>query len=187
MATMKSITGRDVVMAAMTDLTGFFLPAAKFEVRARDGMKHALRGKGSKAYVQFDTIMMDAPVDNLETFIFVMLVFGHEAAHYLHRHNDQPRDHEETNLDTRSAEIWADFYGTKLALTLITYGQACQTLYGPLGEGQRQREHIRTMGRAVGRLGTTYFAMASDVHEDPTTRVGHCAAGITSFFASISS
>lgn len=182
MTALQTITGRDVVSAALADLAGFFLPDSKFEVRCRDGIKHALKGKAENAYVQFDTFMMDAPVEDLETFFFVMLVFGHEVTHYLHRHNDRPQDCEETHLDARSTEIWADFFGTKLALTLSTFGQACQAIYGPLSACLRQREHVRAMGRAVGRLGTTYFAMPSEVHEDPSTRVGHCAAGVTSFF-----
>lgn len=182
MPAIQNFTGRDVVLAAKADLTGFFLPNANFEVRTRDGIKHALKGSGSDAYVQFDTLMLGAPVNDLETFLFVMLVFGHEATHYLHRHNDQSQSQEETNLDARSMEIWADFYGTKMALTLVTFGRECMAIYGQLSGCLHKREHIRAMGSAIGRLGETYFAMPSDVHEDCVTRVGHCAAGVTSFF-----
>ena len=176
------ICGRDVVEAAKSDVEAFFLPSANFEIRTRDGMRHALRGKGDKAYVQFDTNMLGAPDEDFETFVLAMLVFGHEVAHYLHRHNDLPLEVEESNLDARSLEIWADFFGAKLALTVMTFGRRTQDIYACLSDGMRQREQIRAIGKAVGRLGTSYFAVQSDAYEDPSTRVGHCIAGITSFF-----
>jgi hypothetical protein len=178
-----SITGRKVVQAAISDTKSFFVrghqPKIMVELGTRAMREHAcFSGKGSKSKLCFSKDFCSSNVENVDDLNFFLLIVGHELAHYLHDHN-QHQDAE--NIDSKSVEAWADFYGTKLMMTLITYGSRTMDLYSQLDVKFHGGIIIESIGRALSRLATTLFVTDSKKYSPRIARVGFCAAGITSF------
>ncbi|WP_036141334.1 hypothetical protein [Luteibacter sp. 9135] len=125
--------------------------------------------------------MLEAPVEGFEAISLILIVVGHEAAHFLLRHNDRRVPEEESLAEKRSLEMWADSFGTKLALTLVTYGASTGAAAAPFLVEVSLKQRLEAIGRAIGRLGESYFDTGSPHHPDAPTRVGMCVTGVTSF------
>ena len=59
----------------------------------------------------------------------ILIVLGHEAAHYLNRHNEHE---DQSPVETRALEMWADFFGMKLALVAMTFGENLKNISAAL-------------------------------------------------------
>ena len=110
-----------------------------------------------------------------------MGTLGHEIAHYLNRHNDFNVGAEESKFETRSMEDWADFYGTNLMMSLITFDECTQAIYAGYEGADNFSIRIESMARALFRLASTFFNVQSAKYAPSMTRVASCVNGINSF------
>lgn len=178
-----SITGRKVIQAAISDTKSFFIqghqPKITVELGSRVMREHAcFSGKGNKSKLCFSKDFCSYSIQCVDDLNFVLLIIGHELAHYFHDHNQHV---DESNFDSKSIEAWADFYGTKLMMSLITYGPKVMGLYTELGVKFHGGEIIESIGRSLSSLATTLFLTDSKKYSPRIARVGFCAAGVTSF------
>ncbi len=181
-----SVTGRKIVKAALWDMKSFFLKdkAPKFDVDlgTRSMREHAsFSGKGSKTKLCFSKDFCSFPVNNVDDYNFILMIVSHELAHYMHHHNE----HEDKSpFDTKSIEAWADFFGAKVMMTLVTFGKNNIHLQEELGFKFHSGGMLNSIGKCLYQLAKTIFNIEDDRYSSRITRVGYCAAGVTSFLDS---
>lgn len=111
-----AMTGQDVVEDFKADVEDFFEARHDFELRIEiAGNYPTCRGSGPTARIQLPGTMMGHSVEPFSDVAFLLLVLGHETAHYFHRHNEH---YDESALEYRALEVWADYFGTKVVMTL---------------------------------------------------------------------
>ena len=181
-----SVTGRKLIKAAVSDLKGFFqstsVPKFKVEYGSRNMREHAcFSGQGKKAKLCFSNDFCSFNIQSVDDYNFVLMIISHELAHYLHKHNE----HRDTDkLDTRSIEAWADFFCAKILMTLVTFGSKCKEILDELGASAHSGKMLKSLGQALYRLGESIYNIQDDRYSNRVTRIGYCAAGITSFIDS---
>lgn len=144
---------------------------------AVQGTRTAYRGSADSGGILISTDLAECEVDSLERMMFILLVLGHETAHLLNVHGGF-RD--ESNQDTKALEVWADFFGTKVAMVAMTIGDKIQDMVTGLPGGKETGARIEAIGAAIGLLGTTYFETGSARYEPAPVRVATCVAGVMS-------
>lgn len=85
-----------------------------------------VRSDKTGSYIVIPREMAEDVIKTLDRLIFHLLMLGHEIAHLVHRHLDGASS--QSDEDYRSLELWADFYGAKVAMTLLTYGEKISPL-----------------------------------------------------------
>lgn len=174
------VTGEDLARAAAADFESFFLPGGEVPIRIEvKSINSAItRGEGDKVRIIIPREMAIEQIDTPEKLFFHLLILGHEIAHVVHRHNeerDQPRD------DFYALEMWADFYGAKVMMCLVTYGAQISPKFKSFFPGTHFLEPaLESMGGAAERLVTGVYANHPK-YPYPLLRVGLVSNGITSF------
>lgn len=176
----KPVTGAEVAEQAVEDFHSFYHPAAGFQLRLGfNGITIArCVGIGPSGGIVMSEDFKSQPVDSLEELAFVLLILGHEVAHYVHLHNAV---NQLPAVDNRSLEDWADFYGAKVMMTLMAYGARTGPLFQRLRGTANVDEVYVKIGNALARLAHSVFPTYSSSYSTPLTRVGNCVCGILSF------
>lgn len=176
------ITGKDVVLAAKKDLESFFIPSANFELKIEldsSSRHHAsVVGTDENLRIRFSKDFCLAEVEDINAYHYFALIIGHEIAHYMHAHNEHK---DETENDSKSIEAFTDFFGSRVMMTLITYGHENIGLYDKLGFEFHSGKVLDSIGLAIAELSDSLFKSDSKNYPNCISRVGFCAAGVTSF------
>lgn len=172
------LTGKDVLDAFKSDLEGFFYPDSGFVMNtAIQGSKTVYMGDANKGGVVVSKDLASHEVGSLEELVLILLILGHESAHLINVHNGY-RD--QTNDDTRAIEVWADFFGTKIAVVMLTFGEKILDLVTSFPGGAETGTRIDAIGAAIGRLAVSYFETNDGRYEPAPVRVATCVAGVMS-------
>ena len=172
------LTGLDVIEAFKRDVEGFFYPDSGFVMRTVvQGIRTVYRGNAEQGGIILSSDLASCEVDSLERMMFILLVLGHETAHLLNVHGGY-RD--ESDEETKALEVWADFFGTKVALVSMTIGERIHGMVTSLPGGDGTRSRIEAIGSAIGLLGTSYFETDDARYEPAPIRVATCVAGVMS-------
>nr|GLK22146.1 hypothetical protein GCM10017606_29740 [Microbacterium terregens] len=174
------VTGEDLARAAAADFEHFFLPGGEVPIRVEvKGVNAAItRGVGEKTRIVIPREMATEVVDSADKLHFHLLILGHEIAHVVHRHNDEV---DQAPLDYHALEMWADFYGAKVMMCLLTFGSQVNPKFREFYPGDYFLEDaLESMGRAVERLVTGVYTNHPR-YPFPLLRVGLVNNGIMSF------
>lgn len=172
------LTGMQVIEAFKQDMEGFFHPGSGFVLNiAVQGIRTVYRGNAERGGIIVSSELAGCEVDSLERMMFILLVLGHETAHLLNVHGGY-RD--ESADDTRALEVWADFFGTKVAMVAMTIGDRIQDMVTSLPGGTATGARIDAIGSAIGLLGTSYFETDDARYEPAPVRVATCVTGVMS-------
>lgn len=177
------VKGRKIIKAALWDMKSFFVKgkAPKFNVDlgTRSMRGHAsFTGKGNKSKLSFSKDFCSFQVNTIDDYSLVLMIVSHELAHYMHQHNEHV---DVESFDTKSIEAWADFFGAKVMMSLLTFGQENIALQKELGFKFHSGDMLNSIGEALYQLALTLFNIHDKRYSNRITRVGYCAAGITSF------
>lgn len=172
------LTGLAVLEAFKSDIEGFFNPGAGFVMNtAVQGIRTRYIGNAEKGGIAVSEDLASFEVESLESLMFLLLVLGHEAAHLLNVHGGY-RD--QSNEETKALEVWADFFGTKVAMVVMTIGDKVQDMVSSLPGGDKTGTRLDAIGEAIGLLATTYFETNDGRYEPAPVRVATCLAGVMS-------
>ncbi|TMP59331.1 hypothetical protein CWB77_14035 [Pseudoalteromonas sp. S1610] len=177
------IKARTLIQSAILDMRSFFhkgkSPKFNVELGSRAMREHAcFSGTQSKAKICFSKDFCSFPINTIDDYNFILMIVSHELAHYLHKHNE----HKDSNThDTKSIESYADFFGARILMTLITFGPNCRTHLLEIVPTPHSGKLLNSIGQALSRLAETIFDTKSGMYSNRITRIGYCAAGITSF------
>lgn len=175
------MTGHELALAVAEDFRSFFLPggAPHFCIAVESAHHACIRRSGDEIRVVIPPDMAREVVDDADRMFFHLLILCHELAHLVHRHL-YAQDQE--TADYRALEYWADFYGAKLMLVLVTFGERCNNIFRSFFPGTHFFEAaLESIGRAVGRLVETTYSDDSR-YPPKLLRVGLTSNGVTSFF-----
>ncbi|CAM2916628.1 hypothetical protein [Brevundimonas diminuta] len=177
-----AITGRLLALAVATDFEAFFEPGEAPHVNIVVGAvgAPAIRSIKDAVVILQPKDMADQVVDTPATMFFHLFALGHEIAHLVHQHlrgaSGQPVE------DYRGLEMWADFYGAKVAMALVTYGSTIHHLTAAFYPGEtNQFSCLKDVGVALGRLAQTWYGDPSPRYASRLVRVGLGYNGIMSF------
>lgn len=174
------LTGQEVVDAFKTDVEDFFEAKHGFELRIETaGFSPRCKGSGSAARIQLPMEMLEKSVVSFTDLALLLLVLGHEAAHYVHRHNEH---YDESALDYRTLEMWADYFGTKVAMVVMTIGQNTLRRFGHLAGAKNTGSRLDALASALATLSGSYFNITSPNYPSAGERVSTCISGMLSFF-----
>lgn len=176
----KPVTAAEVAEQAVEDFVSFYNPAAGFQLRLgfRGTTLARCVGIGASGGIVMSEDFKSQPVESLEDLAFVLLILGHEVAHYVHLHNAAEQL---PSVDNRSLEDWADFYGAKVMMTLTACGSRTGPLFQRLQGTASVDEAYVEIGNALAKLAHSVFPTSSSSYSTPLTRVGHYVCGILSF------
>jgi hypothetical protein len=178
--TASNVTGEDLARAAASDFSSLFLPgqAPVFSISV-EGAHHAcIRRTGEDIRIVIPPDMARENIEDADRMFFHLLIIGHELAHLVHRHLHAA---EQEKADYRALEFWADFYGAKMMMALISHGEGCGALFRRFfPEKQVFEAPLESIGRAVGRLVETTYSDDSR-YPPKLLRVGLTSNGVTSF------
>lgn len=175
-----TLSGQWIAEAAALDFERFFLPGMGPKVRISvEGALHpCIRTNASGSRIVVPPDMASDRIDSEEKLFFHLLILGHEIAHLVHRHTHAGEQERE---DHRSLEYWADFYGARVAMTLVVHGRIISRVHKVLlADGADMFDSLANIGRAVGRLVETVYS--DDPRYPPRLlRAGLTNNGVTSF------
>lgn len=177
-----AVTGRHLALAVAMDFEAFFEPGQAPHVNVVVGTVGAptIRAIKDAVVILLPKDMADQVVDSPMTMFLHLFALGHEIAHLVHQHlhgaSGQPIE------DYRGLEMWADFYGAKVAMALVTYGGTIHRLTADFYPGETNKfTCLKDVGDALGRLAETWYADPSPRYASRLVRVGLAYNGIMSF------
>lgn len=175
-----SVSGKFLAEAAAADFAYFFLPnlGPKVPISVESALHPGIRTNAEGARIVTPTDMTADRIDSPDKLFFHLLILGHKIAHLVHRHGHAGEQERE---DYRSLEYWADFYGTKVMMTLVVHGQVISRIHRMLTPDSADMfDSLVSIGNAVGRLVETVYS--DDPRYPPKLlRAGLINNGVTSF------
>jgi hypothetical protein len=179
--TAPALTGEMLAQAVAEDFKSFFLPgqAPQFRIAIEAAHHPCIRRSGDDVRIVVPPDMAREPIPDADTMFFHLLILAHELAHLVHRHLYVQT---EETADGRALEYWADFYGAKVVMVLVSVGERCNDIFRRFFPGTHFFEAaLESIGRAVGRLVETVYS--DDKRYPPKLlRVGLISNGVTSYF-----
>lgn len=179
-APVPALNGETLARAVAADFENFFLPWEPMKVRisVEPAWHPCIRGVGDEARIVITPDMGAELIEDADTFFFHLLILGHEIAHLVHRHL-HAKDVEQA--DDRALEFWADFYGAKVLMVLVTYGARCGAVFRSYFGSEAFETPLESIGRAVGRMVESGIYNEHPRYPKPLLRVALVSNGITSF------
>lgn len=174
------ITGKDLAHAAVEDFARFFRPECRIKIGIEiAGFGYAaVKGKLDRLRIVISPEMANELIISPEILFFHLFILGHEIAHAVQLHND---DRWQEAGEYKSLEMWADFYGAKVMMCLITFGSVLSPVFRQFFPLAGLTEEIEYMGKAAGLLATHVYNI-NDRYPHPLSRVAFITNGIQSFF-----
>ncbi|MGV2052839.1 hypothetical protein ACQZ48_22445 [Agrobacterium sp. 22-209-1] len=170
------LTGEKLARLAAADFESFFHPDGEVSVRIFVEPVHSarIRGTGPNSRIIITPDMARDVIDGPDRLHLHLLILGHEIAHLVHRHvQDKPPE----TSEIRALEYWADFYGAKVMMTLVTCGGNISPIYRKYFPIDRFDPALRSMGSAVGTMVEAVYNI-NKYYPDPLVRVSLTTNGI---------
>jgi hypothetical protein len=184
MSAKTPITGKTIIAAACHDLERFYKSSSKLKVRVEydQAMRNHVSFSGNLAgsRIRFSKDFCDFEIALASDYHFALIQTCHELAHYLNKHN---RHEDVDEADTKALETWADFFGARIFMVLISYGARSRKFVFGLDPGADQGEQLAHIGSGLRQVyDHVYKGAPTDVYPDAEERVHVFIAGIGSFF-----
>ncbi|UIY32309.1 hypothetical protein LZK73_26465 (plasmid) [Neorhizobium galegae] len=120
-------------------------------------------------------------IDGPDRLHLHLIILGHEIAHLVHRHvQDKPPE----TTDILATEYWADFYGAKVMMTLVTYGKNISAIYKKFFPENSVDEALKSIGAAIGTMVEAVYS-DSKSYPPPLVRAALTMIGILGFLRRI--
>lgn len=174
------ITGEDLARDVIDDFESFFEPkfAIKISLEIGDVDYAVTKGAGNGAKILISRDMANEIINSPTIFFFHLFIIGHEISHAVLMHN---RGAYQELFVYRSLEMWADFYGAKIMMCLITYGQNLKSIFLSFFPYDKFLPSLVAMGQAAELL-VNYVYRVDGHYPPPIVRVASITNGIISFF-----
>lgn len=174
------LTGRDIADAISSDFNMFFWPGSGFTVRVETApcnMPFVCKDK-TGSYIKIPREMADDEVTTPARLLFHLLMIGHEIGHLTHRHLEGANA--QSDEEYRSLELWADFYGAKVAMAVLTYGSRLHAIARTMWPSRDLHLLLNDFGEAVSLLVSKVYREHKR-YPIPLDRAGLVSNGVMSF------
>ncbi|RIV82185.1 hypothetical protein [Aurantiacibacter zhengii] len=177
-----SLIGERLAEMALQDFAEFFLPGYELVIplTVGDSSSHAsAKSRGQERWIAISRDMAQHEISDPATFLFHVLIVGHEIAHVVHEHVFAG---EQDAKDHSALEFWADFYGAKVTMTLITFGdRICESLAAFVEHADEGKTRLAFLGEAVDMMIAGGVYDTHPRYPQPLVRAGLISNGVTSF------
>lgn len=177
------MNGKTIIQDLAKDLEGFFFNnklSIKMEFDSNSIHHASYVGSDKNERIRFSKDLCDFEPKNLSDFFFIAIIVCHEFAHYLNSHNSTE---DSDNLDSAALETWADYYGARLFMTLLTFGKRTAKSIKGFIDPINQEVILISIGKALADIHKRIYEQnTSRKYQPPLERVSIFCAGITSFF-----
>lgn len=168
-----------IVKAIFDDFHSFFINKkdAKFKYVLNKKSELKVYRTGSKSYLNIpsDIEFLDMS-DDTEKLYFLFLL-GHEIAHLANKHLSYK---DKDSFDTRSIEMWADFFGAKISMSILLHGSYFNNFLNVNISNPNQG--IELIAKMLKRINSIYQnSNYSNKYLNSNNRLSTTIAGIAAF------
>jgi len=114
------MTATNLIEKYIENFESLFEPHVEFKLKIDfcEVSSPVIRGKDSDMKILIPKMYEDVEFEDHAKELMLLFILAHETAHYINKLTH----HKDTSvLDSRAIEIWADFFGCKLLLTVCFY------------------------------------------------------------------
>lgn len=118
---MSQLTPRELVKMIFDDFKDFFIAEEYANFNYRFGVRDEIKvyRTGSKAFLNIPNEIDFLEIDSDDSKFYLLFMIGHEIAHLTHCHLDHT---DRDKFDSKTIEMWADFFGAKIAMAILMFG-----------------------------------------------------------------
>lgn len=174
------ITGKFLIETIIEDFKSFFYIEQKIFLDYQKNYTLSVKSeeKGKKHKILVSTEMAEMKIENNKDLLFILILMGHELSHIINKHNTFiDRD----TQDSRSIEMWADYFGISITLTIFILKTKTSELVF-----KRHSNNYDTISEVLKSLDTVYYKVYSNKnhkYESPEFRSITAVTGIISWIA----
>lgn len=170
---------KQIIKAIFDDFDSFFSNVKHENYRYIFNAKHDLKvyRTGKKSYLNIPEDIKYLDIDLDEEKVYLLFLIGHEIAHLANKH----LDHKDKNsFDTRSIEMWADFFGAKIAMSILINGKNFnQLVNSDLSDPNKGLELLSYMLNIINEIYKN--TNESEKYLDSNSRLSTTTAGIIAY------
>ncbi len=144
---MSRITAKILIESAIKDFESFFTNGYKINIEYGNFNNLAVKGNGSEARITIPNDFLNMQINTDEDKFYTLFLLGHEIAHYVNKHNYYK---DSTSIESLSMEVWADFFGSIISMSILKLGQNFQS-YLEINVSNRN-ETLKSIFHAYERL-----------------------------------
>ena len=170
--------GKIFIEMAIKDFEDFFTTSFTIKRVYKDGVTLKISGSGEDTtlIIPNDFAQMEL-TDDSDKF-YALLLLGHELGHYINKHNHYT---ESQNEETRAIEMWADFFGTVIAMSLFILGGQIVSQFSFKPNSDKENS-LKAICGAFERIYAIYKnGDGSNIYEHSSSRILTIVTGISSF------
>lgn len=112
----------EIVKTIFDDFHSFFVDEKyakfKFLFEKKDELK--VYRTGHKSYLNIPKDIQYLDINDDAEKLYLLFLLGHEIAHLANKHLNYL---DKNSFDTRSIEMWADFFGAKISMSILLHGK----------------------------------------------------------------
>lgn len=172
----------DVFKSAIHDLESFYKEEYAFRVKVNysdNYWQHAsIVGRNENSTIRFSSDCCSQRINDSRDLFVALLIVCHELAHFLNHHNYFISSEDE---DNRIIEAWADNFGSKIFMVLITFGEKTSDLCKKFEVPEHAGDRVNLIGDAFKKLCNMFYRNESKKYHYRIERMMHICAGISSF------
>jgi hypothetical protein len=183
---------RDVIKLAVEDLDDFFDDEHSSQISAATTERRLMSATGFDGgrTLLIERFLAETPIASLEDVLRCLIMASHEICHLMNNHTLRQSPQPSAR---RALEMWADFFGARVAFTLITHGTRTRDLilrhHGPVASIKAlpklvaQERVLKACGNALDLIYPLFkLAPITKNYPTPEERMLTIVAGVTSFF-----
>jgi len=169
----------EIVKAIFDDFHSFFINKKhakfKFLFEKKDELK--VYRTGSKSYLNIPRDIKYLNIENDAEKLYLLFLLGHEIAHLANKHLNYI---DKNSFDTRTIEMWADFFGAKISMSILLHGKSFNRLLDI--NVSNPNEGIELIAKMLKKINAIYKnSNFSSKYLNSNNRLSTTIAGIAAF------
>jgi len=169
----------EIVKAIFDDFHSFFINKKyarfKYVFEQKDELK--VYRTGSKSYLNIPSDIKFLDMSDDTEKLYLLFLLGHEIAHLANKHLNYK---DKNSFDTRSIEMWADFFGAKISMSILLHGKYFSNFLNTNISNANQG--IELIAKMLKRINTIYQnSNHSNKYLNSNNRLSTTIAGIAAF------
>jgi hypothetical protein len=170
---------KQIIKAIFDDFDSFFLDVKHENYRYIFNKKHDLKvyKTGKKSYLNIPDDIKYLDIDIDEEKVYLLFLIGHEIAHLANKHLDYK---DKNSFDTCSIEMWADFFGAKISMSILLNGKNFNQLVN--SDLSNPNKGLELLSYMLNKINAIYKnTNGSEKYLDSNSRLSTTISGIIAY------
>lgn len=168
-----------IAKTIFNDFHSFFVDKkhAKFKCLFENKDELKVYRTGSKSYLNIPHDIKYLDVSDDAGKLYLLFLLGHEIAHLANKHLNYV---DKNSFDTRTIEMWADFFGAKISMSILLHGKSFNNMLNI--NVSNPNEGIELISNMLKKINTIYKnSNSSNKYLNSNDRLSTTIAGIAAF------